>query len=196
MANEFGEYDNTAAPDVELDDSFWEVQGNEPAIPEGEIIFYIEKYEPHWGTNKPSFGYNFFLKPYQDGYGLPVSERAAEAKPLKKYQFVGNGDKATNKLYAGTQSPYFQQFLASIGFTQDTAKTYKFSQENVRGILVKGTVEWVKILSNRENPNTGQVPTAIDENDPYTYMNVARIKDGTEIRGVRDDKGNVRRITI
>lgn len=196
MSQNFGEYEATGVVDVELGDDFWEVQPNQPAIPEGDMIFYIEGYEPHWGTSKPSFGYNFLLRPYQDIYSMPVDPHAQEGKPLKKYMFVGNGDKITQKLYAGSQSPYFQQFLASIGFSKDSDKNIKFSVANVRGILVKGKVEWTKLVSTRENPNTGQVPTAIDENDPYSYVQFARIADGTEIRGVRDDAGNVKRVNI
>lgn len=196
MTDAFGTYDNTAAPDIELDDSFWEVQANEPVIPEGEMVFYIEGYEPHWGANKPSFGYNLMLKPYQDMYGLPVDPKVAEAKPLKKYMFVANGDKTTRKMYAGSQSPYFQQFLASVGIVAGADGKFRYNPDMLRGALVKGTVEWTKVLSTRENPNTGQVPTAIDESDPYTYVRYARIKDNTEIRGVRDDNGQPRRINI
>jgi hypothetical protein len=69
-----------------------------------------------------------------------------------------------------------------------------FSLENVRGVLVKAEIKHVRTVSTRENPNTGQIPTEIDENDPYSYVILAQISDS--VRGVRDADGKVQRVNI
>ncbi len=193
MADEFGTYTDSAIPEVELGDDFWDVEPNKPNIPEGEMIFYIEGYEAKYGSDKPSFGYNFTLVPYQDKYEMPVDPQVGTQK-LKKYFYVGKVNKETNKLYEVAQSNRFQTFLTSIGIGKTSDGKHALNQNNVRGILVRGTIEWTRNLSTRENPNTGVVPTEIDENDPYSYVTFANLKD--DLRGVRDNDGSVKRVNI
>jgi hypothetical protein len=194
LANdEFGTYGDAAVPEVELGDDFWDVEPNKPSIPEGEMIFYIEGYEAKYGSNKPSFGYNFTLVPYQDAYGIPVDATVSAIK-LKKYFYVGKVNKETNKLYEVAQGNRFQTFLSSIGIGKTAEGKFPLNQENVRGKLVRGTVEWTKSVSTRENPNTGIVPTEIDDNDPYSYVVFAGLKD--DLRGVRGNDGEVQKVNI
>ena len=191
----FGDYENNGIADVELGDDFWEVEPNKPLIPEGEVTFYIDHYEPKYNPANRAFGHEYHLVPYQDQYGenLPL---AAQSKLQKKYFFMGRKNSANDtRLSEVAQSNEYQTFLTSIGVTRNENGAFRIDNQAIKGTVVKANVVWKKLVSNRENPNTGIVPTEIDENDPYSYINVAELQQGT-LRGVRDPKGNIVRLNV
>lgn len=190
----FGEQDVNLPVEPEMTDDWFDTSAREPDLPEGEMFFIIMKYTAHPSKdpNSNSFGYDFSFKPYMLEDGTRVS-LVQGSKDLNKYMYMGKVG-ADGMLYDSANAGFTKAFFASIGIGRGEGKV-ALNQENVRGTVVRGKVIWKKLLSRNENPNTGKVPEAIDENDPFTYFVVANVADGS-LRGVRDDDGSIKHVNV
>lgn len=195
----FGTYENeTVNLDTVFDgdDSVWDAAPQVSVIPPGKYQLRIVKFEEKANESTGSFGFQFYFVPVnaEDGTSVPDSAVAMFNKnPLRKYFYIGN--RSSGKMVTNSFANQFTEFLISIGVTRENNKQ-KFNNNNLAGILVNATLELgEKKLSTKENPETGKVPTEIDESDPRTYVQFLQIAD-LPVRGVRDGKGNVKKVMV
>ena len=189
----FGSYENEAdVIDLDAmfngDDTVWDEQPR-TILPPGKYQLRLTHFEPQNNENTGSVGFYFHFVPYAYEDGKPVPEFASEKMKLRKYFYVGK--KENGKLISNSFTNQFTEFLVSIGIP-NTPGGRKFNQEKVQDTLVMARLDLgEKKLSTRPDPNTGEVPTEIDEDNPNTYVQFLQINDKVPLKGIKDASGKV-----
>ncbi len=195
----FGEFDNTV---TNLGDAFgasdyWDTEAREPVLKQQEYQFVITAMSKKVNAQKGSVGFEFTLQPYADDLGMPITDALVQSQTVKQYFYVGK-QLANGSIQLSQYQNVLTEFLRSIDITPEkrpdlrTGTTWMFTEEAVKGIVVKGKVYWDQQKSNKEHPDTGLVPEKIDTNDPYTYVLWTKI---AGLRGVREN-GVVKKVFI
>lgn len=182
MADEFGAYD-----DLQLDGT-WEYEAKVPSLKQESYNFIIRSVERKINPDKGSIGYQFELEPYQDQFGQQLTDLDQISQRLKTYMYLGTV--TNNRILESPYATTLKVFLMSIDVNPMATGKWTITSDLVNGIVITAPVVWEKVLSKNANPKTGETPTEINDEDPFSYYWATKINNNAA-RGIRAKDGTV-----